>query len=311
MSDHKLNLPESISPENINSFLKYLSQNHSKIINHDRIFFNISDCKYISPAGFVVLTSYRDILNEVGIQTFLKGYSNSKVLSFFGLNKLVKIPIKFIDDYFIKMSDYVVELKRCNNGIECAEVQKQIIEKVVQRTNCEISTKVSIDYMINEIWDNAGVHGYKCYKSLEYPKPIYIAAFSFHNRIEIAILDRGQGIHSSLKVNKKFEHISAKDALKLCIKDKISGHPNNSPGFGLYSATELVKGNYGKMFILSSKKSMIIDSKQEIFDRGYLLNGTLIILNINSDLKSPFEETIKMKSIEDHIELMQGYFDEN
>lgn len=308
MDELIIKIPNTLKPENLNNFFKYLSELKNEYDEADKIIFDLLDCYYISPAGAVALVVFKDFLKEKKKQTFIRFSKSQKILKYINLFNVFKFEDTIEDVFKKKMSNYTVELSLCSNINECNTVHKNIIQKIVKRTNCKESTRASVDYMLNEIWDNAGVHGYQCYNKTTYPKPIYFCAFSYSNRIEIAIMDRGQGIHNSLKKIEKFRNISSKQALELAIQDGVTGHPTNSPGFGLFSSTELIKGNRGLFFLWSSNRHLLLNEDRISSNRGFLREGTLVVLVINADFESPFEETIKIKTTDEHIEMMDELF---
>lgn len=114
---------------------------------------------------------------------------------------------------------YFHPLCSCNSISDCSEAHKKIIANVVQRDCVKDETYAAVDYMINELWDNAGVHGYECYDAERYPKPVYICALEYNDCYEICIGDRGQGIFESLrKNNDKLSSKNKKVAIQSAIK---------------------------------------------------------------------------------------------
>jgi hypothetical protein len=147
--------------------------------------------------------------------------------------------------------------------------------------------------MLNEIWDNAGVHGYKCYETRIYPKPVYICAFARSNEVEICIADRGQGIFSSLKNIDKYKCISRKEALKLSIENCVSGHPQNSPGFGLYCSSQFARTGDGELLIWSSECKLSVSSKCDKIYSSRFNMGTIITIIIPKKANIPFGEILR------------------
>ena len=302
MSAYTIKLPESLKHNTLNRFIKQYSE-EVQPDGMNTITFDFRWCKYISPAGAVALVSLKDALNEAGIETYAKCGPKSKLGQFLTLFNVAKV--SSLEDAFIKkMSNYTVELQKCMNYDHCFEVHKDIMEKIVKRTGCVDSTKCAIHYMLSEIWDNAGVHGYKCYETSRYPKPIYFCAFSYKESIEVAILDRGQGIHNSLIQNPAYRELNTKTALLESVRNNVSGHPTGSPGFGLYSAVEMISGNMGSLRIWSSGRLLVSEQSRIDIQRGYLPVGTLVVLKINANLDSPYEQTITSRTLDEELELI-------
>lgn len=292
MQQYLIELPKEVIPKTMNIVFDDFNKCLKKLKEIDTVIFVFTKCDKISPSGAVAIMSFRESLKEKGIITLARLVSNSplhRMLSKFGL---MNINQNFEDALEKSMSQNLIKIKPCMSTTDCEAIVKTIMMHIVNKTHCLKGTRDALHYMINEIWDNAGTHGYKCYDKLFYPKPIYICAYSYGNFIEVAILDRGQGIQESLKQNKKYAHISAKVAIEICIKKGVSGHPQKSPGFGLYSATEFTKENKGQLNIWSSGKLLsYIDEKVEV-SKGNLKTGTLVTFRINSLIDTPFADII-------------------
>lgn len=307
MKDLKYPLPTRLNRENIELFYSLSNNTHPE--SGDQAIFDFNNCRFVSPTGAAALLIYRDWLKENDVETRALIRSNSKlykILSVFGL----PLEANLEDAYTSRMQDMSVPIRRCYSYDECLDVQDAVMNKIVSRTRCKKGTEAAIDYMLNEIWDNAGVHGYQCYDTTEYPLPIYIGAFSYKNEVEVVIADRGQGIHSSLQKMPKYRNLSAKQALERALDNEVSGHPDNSPGFGLYSTAQFLLRGQGTLAIWSSGRQLRLSSNGKMKTHGSKRSrdeGTLISFSVKTGIEIPFESVIGSQDAEEYLELIKGF----
>lgn len=302
-----VSLPESLDRSNLEAFYSALFDGH-EITESEKVVFDFSNCQYITPTGAAVLLAERDRMRENKVETWAQIRKSGRFYQFL---KLFGMPLQseIESAYKDRMEQLSVGVERCHSYGECLDVQEDVMEKIVRRTGCTEGTEAAVDYMINEIWDNAGVHGYECYETGEYPKPIYICAFSYRSSVEVAVVDRGRGIHSSLQRVPAYRNLSAKEALKRALENEVSGHPENSPGFGLYSAAQFILEGQGELSIWSSGRRLRLDNNGNMkaygssHRRGY---GTVVSFEVDSGIEIPFEDVIDSKNVEDYLELVRG-----
>lgn len=302
--DYTIGVPTYLSSKKISDFFDELRRFKKEVGKYDRLIFDFSKCKYITPAGALVVSSFSDLLREQNsdLEIIIRYKPKNRLTKFLQIFGLLNVEELYEDEYVKKLTDYTVKLRRCGTYDECLTVQQEIMRQVKDRTDSTESAFAAIDYMITEIWDNAGTHGYKCYYSDSYPKPVYLTAFSYRTGVEVAILDLGQGIHESLRKKDKYSGLGAKEALKIAIQDEVTGHPNNSPGFGLFSAVELTKSNNGEIAIWSSGRSIEIDENGYSLGRGNFYDGTLVNFKINANVELPFNDIISSTSVDNYLE---------
>ena len=304
MKNYTISVPERLTGKKISELFE-LSTDFLRVINqYDRVTFDISKCNFINPAGTVLLSAFRDIYKDKSpeIETYVRYKKSSrvtKILQSWGLYTLEEL---YHDSYVKSISNYTVPLERCNNTDECLDVHEKIMDHIKVRTECTDNTFATLDYILNEIWDNAGTHGYECYYTEEYPKPIYFQSFSYKSGVEIAILDLGQGIANSLKSKDFYRNFSTDQILKKALEEKVTGHPNNSPGYGLYSSSELVKSNSGELHIWSSGRSINVTNNSTRTGIGGFENGTLVYLKIKAQIDTKFEEIMNGRKVENYLE---------
>jgi hypothetical protein len=310
MKEVVLEVPDEISYRNLERLFKKIDGCKDDPNSAEVFKFDLRESSYLSPSGAVALTAFRDHLIDNGVNTRAiiakwgrRFYRISKV---FGMFPSVDTTID--NAYKKRISNYAVGVERCISSEECEDAQAEIMEEVTDRVACKEGTEAALEYMIGEIWDNAGVHGYECYDSRQYPEPIYMGAFSYSSEVEVAILDRGQGIHSSLRSVQEYQNLSARQALKHSLKDEVSGHPQRSAGFGLYSAARFIAENGGSLSIWSSGRRLELDEYGNINLYGSALPpaiGTLIAFKIKAEVDIPYSEIVESaESAEEYLELV-------
>lgn len=309
MGTLRIEIPETFIAENAKNIINILSSSYIKSMTAtvDKVVFDFSKSEEISPVGLLYIKMWRDELNERGKTTYYKK-SDKAIESYLRKMRLLPGLGKYEEEQVAKEFFYSIHL--CNNGAECGDAQKEIISNVVQRGKVKDTTYSSVDYMLNELWDNAGAHGYGCYDSLDYPKPIYMCALEYDDHFEISIGDRGQGIYSSL--NKKNPNIkNNRQALISSIENGVSGHPNGSPGFGLFCSAEFIRKGQGNLSIWSSGCHLAISSANDKIYTSNFNCGTLINITFNKTADMPFEEIVGTYETNDYIEeMIGGMFDE-
>lgn len=314
---HIIKLPHVFSTERASSIINLLYKDYKNSFSStvSEVLFDFSDCASMSPVGLIYIQMWRDSLVDKGKKTFYRK-SNKKTDNF--LKKMNLLPhIEKIEDEDIEKK-FFYKIHKCQNIDECSSAHHEIVSNVVRRNKIDDATYCAVDYMINELWDNAGVHGYECYNSEIYPKPVYICALEEDTYYEVCIGDRGQGIYNSLqKNNPDLRGYNKKNSILAAIKDGISGHPNGSPGFGLYSAAEFIRKGNGTLRLWSSDCYLLISSKDNRIYNSAIATGTLVSFIIRKDAVLPFEEVLGTHSIcdyhtQEYIEdVIGGLFDEH
>ena len=316
MEEYIVTVPVDFSMKNSQNIIEQLSSQYSKSFDTtvSKVIFDFSKCKTISPVGLIYIQMWKDSLIACGKKTFYRK-SNNKTDSF--LKKMNLLPHKDdIEDRDINKK-YFFQIHKCKNMDECSEAHAEILKNVVQREKTDKETFCAIDYMLNELWDNAGVHGYECYKTRVYPMPVYMCALEEDGYYEISIGDRGQGIYSSLKKNNlELKGYKKKEAVKAAIQNGISGHPDGSPGFGLYCSAEFIRQGNGALLLWSSGCFLAISSKNDRIYNSAMSTGTLVSFLIRKDSFVPFEEVMGdhsscSYSAQEYFEdMLGGLFDE-
>ena len=290
--------------DNLSIRLREIEPQIRAAINFDTVLFDFSKCTYLSPIGVLYLVMRRDELRDLGIETRAR-IPNA------GLRKFIRafriIPLEDVDDVF---GEYALGPNRCMCIQDCRNTHSDIFVRLVNRNEWEADALAAVDYMLNEIWDNSGCHGYKCYETDTYPKPVYIAAFSYRDRIEIAIGDRGQGFNKSLSENNKdFALADPRETLRMAVKNNVSGHPTGSPGFGLFAASSFARTG-GKLSIWSDGLQLQIADKGDKLIKGSLSGGTMTSIVMRKKSKIPFTSIVQThQNADEYIEeMLEGVF---
>jgi|GEM_PF-4544887 len=307
-----IELPETLAVDNMQEKIRTLQKLYDDSLSSpsEKVVFDFSHCKTVSPAGMVLIQMWRDDLIENGKKTFYRK-SDPETQNF--LQKMHLLPGYIEKQNEIVEKTYFHPLCSCNSISDCSEAHKKIIANVVQRDCVKDETYAAVDYMINELWDNAGVHGYECYDAERYPKPVYICALEYNDCYEICIGDRGQGIFESLrKNNDKLSSKNKKVAIQSAIQNGISGHPNGSPGFGLYSAAEFIREADGRLHIWSSGCYLVVSGKNDKIYSSDYNRGTIISFVFKKSAVMPYSKVVGSSCDTDTYikEVIGGMFDD-
>lgn len=153
-------------------------------------------------------------------------------------------------------------------------VYKDVISAMTSHLEIEVSVLQALSYCLYEMMDNVHIHS---------GKPLGTAMTCYDDTrklLQILIADDGMGIRASLAENENYHDITEAEALKLCLKDKITD--GKGMGFGLYTTSRLID-SIGKEFILhsGSHKLVIKDGQRTVIENGFW-QGTLIYMEIGT-----------------------------
>jgi anti-sigma regulatory factor (Ser/Thr protein kinase) len=153
-------------------------------------------------------------------------------------------------------------------------VYKDVISAMTSHLEIEVSVLQALSYCLYEMMDNVHIHS---------GKPLGTAMTCYDDTrklLQILIADDGMGIRASLAGNENYHDITEAEALKLCLKDKITD--GKGMGFGLYTTSRLID-SIGKEFILhsGSHKLVIKDGQRTVIENGFW-QGTLIYMEIGT-----------------------------
>ena len=177
-----------------------------------------------------------------------------------------------IDQYFDSETDITIDAFDFDN---IYSVYHRIISKLSGHFEIEISVMQGLSYCFYEILDNVLTHSGK-------KSGVAITSFNPSNSaLKVLIADDGMGICNSLKQNKEFESISERDALKFCIKDKVTD--GKGMGFGLYSTSILAKNAAIRFEIRSGENKLYLKDKEIIVESDSNWQGTIVFLELSTN----------------------------
>lgn len=177
-----------------------------------------------------------------------------------------------IDKYFEKDVNITIDAFDFDN---IYNVYQRIIGKLSGHFEIEISVMQGLSYCFYEILDNVLTHS---------GKKSGIAITSFcpdKSALKVLIADDGIGIYNSLRQNKDFESISECDALKFCIKDKVTD--GKGMGFGLYSTSILAKNAAIRFEIKSGQNKLYLRDNEIIVESDSNWQGTIVFMELSTD----------------------------
>ena len=177
-----------------------------------------------------------------------------------------------IDKYFDKDANITIDAFDFDN---IYRVYQRIISKLSGYFEIEISVMQGLSYCFYEILDNVLTHSGK-------KSGVAITSFCPDNSaLKVLIADDGIGIYNSLKQNKEFESISESDALKFCIKDKVTD--GKGMGFGLYSTSILAKNAAIRFEIKSGENKLYLKDNEIIVESDSNWQGTIVFLELSTN----------------------------
>lgn len=135
--------------------------------------------------------------------------------------------------------------------------------------------KRALSFCFSEIIDNSCCHA-------ESPIDGLICAQTFYDRVEIAIVDRGIGIPSSLKKVDTYQELNSRQLLEYSIKEGVSSRKydvmRTHQGFGMFAINEFVRMSNGKLEIFSNDACLITQNGLTKCSEAPNWKGTVIYL---------------------------------
>lgn len=283
----RLTLPEYLASSRIKDFLNECLP-HLENPSIKRIVLDGTDSELVDLEGYVLFIILFDIARERGIELKVLFVPDSHVARF--ANYILGRGIYDMDQYLEEKVR--VKFTRCFSSDETNAATNRLANLIKNQMKPNEEVANALSWSIGELTDNAGIHGYQAYAGERFPKAVYVTAIDLTDTIHLVIADRGQGIINSLRSKPEFADFSKNDLLAHALVEGVSGHPVFSPGFGLYSCSEIIKRSNGKMNIFTNGAHLLIENGQvsvrSILDFG----GTLISVEINKSASVPLTEII-------------------
>lgn len=206
-------------------------------------------CRYVSPGVFAMIEAYSYAYEKKGIELKIQTKPEStfsKVKSLFTKN--------YRADVLEHQRKTLLQLQRCMNSGETNLYANRVIEILQDQVKHPDLAK-ALCWIVAEIADNAGVHGYGLYKLTDeaFPDPVFISAIVLGDDVEIAIIDLGKGIVNTLKKwgKPEIKRLRGHEILVKALEKGVTGHPVWSPGFGLFGSSQLIGRAEGEICIFS------------------------------------------------------------
>jgi hypothetical protein len=248
------------------------------------LIFDFSENKNISMLGLLLIAKMSDELRSIGYNCMAirpKENRTKRILAIMGLIN----PTEEREEMQKYFDDFRVPIQRCKNGKESLTAVNKLIPIIKKEMNPSEIVLKALNWALWEVVDNAGVHGYRAYASpgLDYTGPVYFCAASLGENIDIAILDQGQGILSSFRSSGKhrYQGLTNGEALRLAIQNNESGHPNGSPGFGLFGCSEIARIGKGQFLLISGANRLLLSEKGAIVSPSSEYKGTMVSLRLD------------------------------
>ena len=155
------------------------------------------------------------------------------------------------------------------------DVYVDIVKTLKNSPDIELGVLQLLSYCFYEILDNVLTHsGKKTGTVLMHYEPSL-------SSIKILVADDGVGIRQSLSENEKYKEISEAEAIRLCLKNRVTD--GKGMGYGLYSTICLVKNIGVVMEIHSGQHILRTDGeKEEVLDAPQW-KGTIIYFELHTD----------------------------
>lgn len=309
-------IPSTLNDDSVMRFIKTLNQH----IEDREISINFKTLQWAQPSGTLMfaeaIKQFVSIRQDKGLSTYyhdlnwLKHRESGAVsyLKYFGFFKYCDIdagntpnksssssryiPIKVLStEYFTSLFswDWRSRIER-----ECENLAKLIIDDMYSVKFLGYSFRE----VIRNVFEHSGVKA--CTIMAQY--------WPSRDLLEIAVADRGHGIHETLK--DKYKSASPLDSLLLSLKAGVSRNNIETPksdnsGFGLYVLSNVGK-HYGEFSILSSGAYVKIagNNQSTQFEKTYF-QGTIIKIQVKKHSLEYFPNLFEKLKIEGDKELKE------
>lgn len=178
-----------------------------------------------------------------------------------------------LHQYFSQAENLCIEMFDEKN---IQQVYLRLVRVLIHQPEIETSLLQAMSYCFYEVMDNVLIHSGK-------NNGIVITDYSEEQHIiRILVADDGIGIQASLAQNEEYAGISETEALKYCIKDKVSD--GKGLGFGLYSTSRLINTAGHKLIIRSGSHTLSANGDMSIYE-SHPWQGTIIYFEVRSNLE--------------------------
>lgn len=155
------------------------------------------------------------------------------------------------------------------------DVYVDVVETLKNSPDIELGVLQLLSYCFYEILDNVLTHSEKKTGT------VLIHYEPSRSSIRILVADDGIGIRKSLSKNAAYKDISEAEAIRICLKDKVTD--GKGLGYGLYSTLCLIKNAGIQMEIHSGYHLLRTDGKSDEVLEVPLWQGTIIYFELHTD----------------------------
>ncbi len=155
------------------------------------------------------------------------------------------------------------------------DVYSDIVRLLNGYPDIELSVLQGLSYCFYEVLDNVLTHSEKVCGT------VMMRYTPEQSLIQILVADDGIGIMKSLSSNPAYVNLSEEDAVKLCIKDRVTD--GKGMGFGLYTTTLLINNAGIRLDIHSGSSVLKYDGEKTLIDKDEYWQGTIVYFELHSD----------------------------
>ena len=151
----------------------------------------------------------------------------------------------------------------------------------------------AMEWCVNEVIDNVRLHS-----DSKTPGSVCAQFYPLKNRLDIAIVDHGRGIKSSL--GERLELTSHKDAISHSLKRGMTRNPDVGQGNGLTGTLEIVEHNDGILDIWTGDAELQVNGeKRKRYISIPYFTGTGVFLQLKTDVPVSIEDTFIGRTVGD------------
>ena len=154
-------------------------------------------------------------------------------------------------------------------------VYVDVVKTLKNSPDIELGVLQLLSYCFYEILDNVLIHsGKKTGTVIMHYEPS-------KSSVTILVVDDGMGILRSLSENEAYKDLSESEAIRLCLKNKVTD--GKGMGYGLYSTICLIKNAGIQMEIHSGQHILHTDGDKETIFDAPLWQGTIVYFELHTD----------------------------
>lgn len=176
-----------------------------------------------------------------------------------------------------KKPDY--ELNSHFNEDSIYDLYAKISKDLLSFVNMELGVLQAFSYCFYELADNVLNHSGK------EDGVIDLNYYDKDSMLYLTINDTGMGIWNSLQSCDKYKDIKEEEALRSCIEDGVTD--GKGRGFGLYSASLLIRHTASEMKIRSGGFTLKYTKRETSVSKSKFYQGTQVSLALKTDIQLP------------------------